>query len=147
MIRRRRIFFTSAGLVMTASRLGRSARGWLRARVIALHTMCLLPPLRGVTGYMIPLGPLPATAGGVQTEIANKTDSLRGNEQSGSGDEVAGIPDLGGVPDGGVEIGAVAHRRLGRQIEKLGQGEGGAGDVRSTAQMAGAGCARSDQLY
>jgi len=80
---------------------------------------------------MIPLGPLPAAAGGVQTEIANKTDSLRGNEQSGGGDKITGFPDLGGVPDGGVEIGGVAHRALRRQVGELVHGKGGAGDVLS----------------
>jgi hypothetical protein len=59
----------------------------------------------------------------------DKSHALRGNEHRGIGDKVARIADLAGISDGGIEGGAVAHRRLGRQIEKLGQGEGSAGDV------------------
>ena len=78
---------------------------------------------------MIPLGPLPTAAGRVQPEVVDKSDALRGNEHRGIGDKVASIPDLAGIRDGGIEGGAVARRRLGRQIEKPGQGEGSAGDV------------------
>ena len=74
-------------------------------------------------------------AGGVQPEVVDKLDALRGNEHRGIGDEVANIPDLAGISDRGIEGGAVAHRRFGRQIEQLGQGERSAGDVRSTARM------------
>ena len=57
------------------------------------------------------------------------SNALRGNEHRGIGDKVASIPDLAGISDGGIDGGAVAHRRLGRQIVKLGQGEGSASDV------------------
>jgi hypothetical protein len=40
-----------------------------------------------------------------------------------------GFPDLGGIPDGGVEIGGVAHRAPRRQVGELVHGKGGAGDV------------------
>ena len=34
-----------------------------------------------------------------------------------------------GIPDGGVEIGGVAHRALGRQVGELVHGQWGAGDM------------------
>jgi hypothetical protein len=61
-----------------AGGFGHSAGGWLRARVITLHTVCLPPPCRGVADDVSPLGPLPAAAGGVQTKISDKANSLRG---------------------------------------------------------------------
>ncbi len=70
-------------------------------------------------------------AGGVQTKVSNKANSLRWDEQSGSGYEVASIPYLDGIPDGGIEVGGVAHRPLGRQVGELVHGEGGTGDVLS----------------
>ena len=63
--------------------------------------------------------------------MPDKPNTLRWNEQSGSGYEVASVPDLEGISDGGVEIGGVAHRPLGRQVGELVHGEGGTGDVLS----------------
>jgi len=55
--------------------------------------------------------------------------SKRAPEEGGRGDEVASTPDLGRISDGGVEIGGIAHRALGRQVGELVHGKGGAGDV------------------
>ena len=105
-----------------ASGLGHSAGGRLRGRTLTLRAVCLLAPMRSAAEHMSPQGPLPAlgraaappAAGGIQTEVPDKPNTLRWNEESDRGDEVAGIPDPDGIPDGGIEIGGVANCALGR---------------------------------
>jgi hypothetical protein len=45
-------------------------------------------------------------------------------EQSGDGNKIKAFPDLGAIPDGGIEGGGVARRPLVRKVGKLAQGEG-----------------------
>ena len=68
---------------------------------------------------------------------ADESDALRGNEQRGGGDEVAHVPELRGIPDGGIESGAAAHRCLGRHIGQFRQAEESAGDVLSQGDACG----------
>jgi hypothetical protein len=91
----------------------------------------------GYDGRRTPTG---ATSSGYGMSISRKadqSDSLRGNEQCGVGDEVARVPDLAGIPDCGIEGGAVANRRLGMQIGRFGKGERSAGYVLSQGDACG----------
>jgi len=90
-----------------------------------------------MAGDVLPVGPLPAASGCVQAEKTDESDALRGDEQRGVGDEVAYVPDLRGIPDCGIEVGAIAHRRLGRQVGQFRKGEGSAGYVLSQGDACG----------
>jgi hypothetical protein len=57
--------------------------------------------------------------------------------QSGVGDAVACGPFSLAVADGGIELGAVAHRRLLGQVGQLREGQRGAGDVLGQADACG----------
>ena len=90
-----------------------------------------------MTGNVLPVGLLPTAAGGIQTIKADESDALRRDEQSGVGDEGARGPFSLAIPDGGIELGAVAYRRLSGYVGQFRQGQGGAGGVLCQADPRG----------
>ena len=75
---------------------------------------------------------IPKSGGGMRKlGIPTEAEALRGNEEGGGSDEVIHIPDIDGIPDGGIVVGGVAPRRQGRQVGELVQREGRTDYVRA----------------